>query len=99
VIAGDALAPACWTPDLDTVVIGFALDEVPWALIGRLRDGAVVVAPIALEGAQRLARIRAGEQVEIEWHDAVRYVPAQRAAPQKAPAPAAAAARRRLPLA
>jgi protein-L-isoaspartate(D-aspartate) O-methyltransferase len=80
--AGDALDPRFWTADLDRVVVGFALPEVPEALLSQLRPGAVLVAPIVTGGdEQQLARITAGPRPTIEWHHHVRFVPAQRTAP------------------
>ncbi len=102
--AGDALALGWWTDDVDRVVVGFALPEVPREGLARLRDGAIVVAPIVRSiveggrGEQRLARIeRDASGFSITWHGEVRYVPAQR----EAPAMITAAARsqpRRLPV-
>jgi protein-L-isoaspartate(D-aspartate) O-methyltransferase len=80
--AGDALDARFWTGDLDRVVVGFALPELPRAQLARLRPGAVVVAPLVTDGdEQRLARITAGPEPAIEWHHLVRFVPAQSAPP------------------
>jgi protein-L-isoaspartate(D-aspartate) O-methyltransferase len=102
--AGDALALDWWTHDLDRVVVGFALPEVPRDALRRLRSGAIVVAPIVRsvaeggQGEQRLARIeRDAFGWSIGWHGEVRYVPAQREAPMRA-ATAVRAAPRRLPV-
>lgn len=79
--AGDALDARFFTPDLDRVVVGFALPQLPAAL-GRLRRGAVVVAPVVVGAEnQRIARITAGDPPRIEWHDFVRFVPTQSAPP------------------
>lgn len=80
--AGDALDPRFWTEDLDRVVVGFALPELPRAQLARLRPGAVMVAPLVTHGDdQRLARVTAGPEPTIEWHHHVRFVPAQRMPP------------------
>jgi|GEM_PF-469475 len=102
--AGDALSLDWWTEDLDRVVVGFALPEVPREGLQRLRVGAIVVAPIVCSredgghGEQRLARIERGRsRWSIQWHGEVRYVPAQRAAPERS-VTAARSAPRRLPV-
>ncbi|MBX7191357.1 MAG: radical SAM protein [Sandaracinaceae bacterium] len=75
VFLGDAREPSHWTDDLDVVVAGFAWDAIPFALITRLREGAIVVLPVATApDEQRLARIEAGPTPRVTWHDRVRYV-------------------------
>lgn len=97
--AGDGLDPRYWTTDLDRVVIGFALPDLPTELVASLREGAIVVAPVSRGDGQRLCRIVAGPVPEVSWHDAVRYVPAQRNAPRAlTPPPARATEPRRLPV-
>lgn len=92
-----ALSAAAWSGEHDVVVVGFALDEIPLALAGKLPAGAVVVAPVVRGGdEQQLMRMVVGASPQITWHDPVRYVPAQRAAPAPLASKAAHSEPRRL---
>jgi len=99
IICGSALDAAHWTRDYDTVVVGFAMDEMPHALAAQLAEGCVVVAPIVrADGEQRLMRMVVGATPSIEWLDRVRYVGALQQAPQVRPAAIAKHLPRHLPV-
>jgi protein-L-isoaspartate(D-aspartate) O-methyltransferase len=81
-ISGDALEAATWADAGCTkVVVGFALAELPASWCEALPPGAVVVAPLRVEGELRLVRAtRAGDGFAVEAFEAVRYVAARRPA-------------------
>lgn len=89
-VAGDALEPAAWgmewageAPAL--VLVGFALDSVPDAWLAALPPGARVVAPLAVTGGQRLARMtRDADGFTTELFEPVLYVTARRNVPPPA---------------
>ncbi len=93
--AGTALDPASWPAgalDARKVTVGFALEQIPPAWFEHLAEGTIIVAPVAGpggdgDGQTRLVRgtMRDGE-LELELHEAVRYVPTRTEAPA-APAP------------
>jgi protein-L-isoaspartate(D-aspartate) O-methyltransferase len=86
---GDALDPGQWGMERpDRVIVGFALDSAPEAWLAALPLGAVVVAPLALDGGQRLARLRrdAGG-FTTELFEEVLYVTARRLEPPPEPPP------------
>lgn len=97
-VCGDAIDVRAWGVDpreVDAVVAGFALDEVPREWLEALREGTPLVLPIASGGVQHLTRI-VGE--DAERLDEVRYVRARRTVPER-PLPKPASKRGpRLPL-
>ena len=64
IVCERALSPSHWTKDYDIVVVGFAMDEVPFALASQLAEGCVVIAPIVRGEGQRLMRMIVGAPVE-----------------------------------
>lgn len=90
VVTGDALDPSSWhaDPPFDRVVLGFAVEALPGALIPAVREGGVVVAPVGRsQGSQELARhVRRGDRWDVTSLGAVRYVAARSIADVATPA-------------
>lgn len=88
----DACDPSSWSFDaraFTKVTVGFALEQLPSAWLDALASGTVIVAPLRepSSGELRLARaIHRGDELAIEWFEAVSYVPARRPT-QVIPAP------------
>ena len=80
----DACDPSSWSFDaraFTKVTVGFALEQLPSAWLDALASGTVIVAPLRepSSGELRLARaIHRGDELAIEWFEAVAYVPARR---------------------
>ena len=84
-VAGDALDPTSWpaviapTDAPMKVTVGFALDALPAAWRDVLAVGAVIVAPVRVEGQLRLVRATVTPTgYQTETFDRVEYVPARR---------------------
>ncbi len=96
--AGDALAAQEWPETARActkVTVGLHLEALPRAWWEAFAPGTVVVAPLVIDGQQRLCRARRGrDDFEIEAFDAVRFVPA-RTRPTAAPASKTPAPRER----
>jgi protein-L-isoaspartate(D-aspartate) O-methyltransferase len=98
-IYGSALDAAHWRGDYEIVVVGFAMDAVPYALASQLAEGCVLVAPVVrAAGEQQLMRMVAGTPPTLEWHNHVRYVGALQQAPEVTRAPTAKASPVHLPV-
>ena len=60
----------------DAIIITAAAPRLPEALLGQLRDGGIVVAPLERPGGEELAVARKrGDRLEWSTHGGVRFVP------------------------
>lgn len=99
-VCGDAVDIAAWGVDpaeIDAVVVGFAVDAIPPAWVGALREGTPIAAPIGEGNAQHLVRAVVGG--ESERFEEVVYVRERRTAPPRPePAKVSQARALRLPI-